>query len=98
MNAAKAEKSDRDSIWGNPKCCEYPNLLSAGKPRTGEASTTIRMGGVGERQEPFSEVEGYLNRERQPLEGWRQISHLAFGRTRDSLLPMKYAERQGIKD
>lgn len=56
------------------------------------------MGGVGERQEPFSEVEGYLNRERQPLEGWRQISHLAFGRTRDSLLPMKYAERQGIKD
>ena len=56
------------------------------------------MGGVGERQEPFSEVEGYLNRERQPLEGWCQISHLAFGRTRDSLLPMKYAERQGIKD
>lgn len=84
-----------------------PNLPSAGKPLScsnaavemrGEASTTIRMGGVGERQEPFSEVEGYLNRERQPLEGWRQISHLAFGRTRDSLLPMKYAERQGIKD
>lgn len=60
----------------------------------GEASTTIRMGGVGE-EYFLSEVEGYLNRERQPLEGWRQISHLAFGRTRYSLLPIEICRKAG---
>ena len=60
----------------------------------GEASTTIRMGGVGE-EHFLSEVEGYLNRERQPLEGWRQISQLAFGRTRYSLLPIEICRKAG---